>query len=485
MADVYFSTGQAARELGITQAKARALCESEAIDSVCTDGGQYRISKDEIERLKRDGLPSIPRPLPAAVHTRAASLPRLNRGEGALLAEPSSVVIDSAEEVVCLENEVKAIGLRREKEEGLDWFRAREAREQAQESESEEAERLWQNQAAAKRERRQWEAAWVEYALQSVPRGVPEPYKLDVHHAVQETLRHIEPTNPATITRPLIDAAVARALTPWHNQKRIAEAIEETCRAYSIFDSGCKARMRAAAATAIALLRDSTSVDEMIAAAQNAIAPLVSQYEHARACAKVIETVALELPISEWEEGKEAVREALTDLPLGASRRELEKARTTALAPIRVSIAARQRAEILQQVLQQTDFRFYSWPDKLRKRAEADISEALHKLPAGTSRSELERARVQVIERFHRIHERRERKSRLIDSGLRQIRLYIDQLMRDLGKDWDFEDSPYTLSQQLEEPIRAILTEDLSGGETDDQVRALVRSGIRDELDLS
>src|SRR5580658_9261136 len=143
--DVYFSTGQAARELRITQAKVRALCESEAIDSICTDGGQYRISKEEIERLKREGLPAIPRPLPEAVHTRAVPPARSNRGEGALLAEPSKVVIDSAEEVVCLENEVKAIGLRREKEEGLDWFRDRQAREEAQEAESEEAERLWQN----------------------------------------------------------------------------------------------------------------------------------------------------------------------------------------------------------------------------------------------------------------------------------------------------------------------------------------------------
>lgn len=477
MAEAFFSTGQAARELGITQTKVRALCESEAIDSVCTSGGQYRISKDEIERLKREGLPPIPRPLPEAVHTREVSRPRSNRGEVALLAAPSKVVINSAEEVVCLENEVKAIGLRREKEEGLDWFRDREAREEAQEAENQEAERLWHNQAAVKRQRTQWEAAWVEYALQSVPWGVPQPYKLDVHRAVKETLEHLEPMNPATITRPVIDAAVARALAPLRKQKRIAETIEEACGGF--FDSGCKTRMRAAAASAIAQLRDAASADEMLTAAQNAVAPLVRQYEHARLCEEVVQKVWMELPgglAGEWEEGKEAVREGLAGLPLSASRRELEKARTTALAPIRATISARQRAELSRKV----DFRFYSWPGKLRKRAEADISEALNQLPATSSFSELERAREQVVARFQAIHERRERRSRLIDSGVRQIRPYVDKLTAE----YEFDADAYTIARDLEEPIREVLDEELRGDETDDQVAAIVRRSVREELDI-
>src|ERR1035437_3527658 len=268
MADTFFSTGQAARELGITQARVRALCESEAIDSVCTAGGQYRISRDEIERLKREGLPAIPRPLPEAVHTRRVSPKRFNRGEVALLAEPSEAVIGSAEAVVYLEHEVKAIGLRREKEEGLDWFREREEREATRQAEREEAEWLRQSQADDEQERRRWEATWIEHALKSVPRETPRPYQLDVPRAAQETLQRLDPTNPDSITRELIQAAVARALTPWNNQQRIAETIEEACQAYNIpfqmkFDSTWRARMRAAAATAIAQLRDGASTNEI------------------------------------------------------------------------------------------------------------------------------------------------------------------------------------------------------------------------------
>jgi hypothetical protein len=193
--------------------------------------------------------------------------------------------------------------------------------------------------------------------------------------------------------------------------------------------------------------------------------------------------VSLELPggfFSEWEEGKETVREALADLPLSASRRELEKARTTALAPIRAAIAARQDKETRVALLRQVDFRFYRWPDKLRKQADADISEALNRLPAGSSKTELEHAKEQVIARFQRIHERRERKSRLIDSGARQIRPYVDKL----AVDYEFGADVYTIARELEEPIREILAEELRGDETDDQVAGIVRRSIREELDI-
>jgi hypothetical protein len=296
---------------------------------------------------------------------------------------------------------------------------------------------------------------------------------------VQETLAHIEPTNPATITQQLVDAAVARALTQWRNQQRIAETIEQVCRVYRILDSGYKAKMQAAAASAVAQMRDGASVDEMLTAAENHVTPLVRLYEHARTCQEVVDKVLLELPggaISEWEEGKEMVREALAKLPIGVSRRELEQASSKALAPIRSAIAARERAELSQQV----DFRFYGWSDKLRARAKAEISEALNELPVDASQSELGSAREQVIERCQRIHERREQKSRLIDFGVRQIRPFVNKLTAD----YEFDADAYTIEHELEEPIREILAEELRGEETDDQVASLVRRSVREELDI-
>jgi hypothetical protein len=63
--------------------------------------------------------------LPDAQHAASTRL-RTHHGHTALLAEPSEEVIGSAEEVVRLENEVKALGLLRRKEEASDWFRERE-----------------------------------------------------------------------------------------------------------------------------------------------------------------------------------------------------------------------------------------------------------------------------------------------------------------------------------------------------------------------
>ena len=60
----FFSTGQAAQELGTSIPKVRALCETGMIEAEVTPGNQWRVPVLEVERLKRDGLPPIPRPMP-------------------------------------------------------------------------------------------------------------------------------------------------------------------------------------------------------------------------------------------------------------------------------------------------------------------------------------------------------------------------------------------------------------------------------------
>ena len=60
----YFSTGKAALEVGASQDTIRALCNSGAIRAVPTNGRQWRIPAREVERLKREGVPPVPRPMP-------------------------------------------------------------------------------------------------------------------------------------------------------------------------------------------------------------------------------------------------------------------------------------------------------------------------------------------------------------------------------------------------------------------------------------
>ena len=60
-----FSTGQAAQELGTSIPKVRALCETGMIHAEVTPGNQWRVPVLEVELLKREGLPPIPRPMPS------------------------------------------------------------------------------------------------------------------------------------------------------------------------------------------------------------------------------------------------------------------------------------------------------------------------------------------------------------------------------------------------------------------------------------
>ena len=76
----YYSTGKAAQELGASQDTIRALCNSDVIRAVPTNGRQWRISAREVERLKREGLPPVPRPMPGdgPVTRNASSGERMN-----------------------------------------------------------------------------------------------------------------------------------------------------------------------------------------------------------------------------------------------------------------------------------------------------------------------------------------------------------------------------------------------------------------------
>src|SRR5579862_568114 len=101
----YFTTGQAAQQLSTSQAQIRALCESGAVEAKTTPGGQYRIPAGELERLKRDGLPPIPRPLPDESKT-AARNGRFRHGN-LLLAAPSDEVVSAVEEVAITERQLE------------------------------------------------------------------------------------------------------------------------------------------------------------------------------------------------------------------------------------------------------------------------------------------------------------------------------------------------------------------------------------------
>jgi len=416
MQPLFFSTGQVARQLGTTLANVRALCDAHAIKAETTPGGHLRVAAAEVERLKRDGLPLLPRPLP----TESGPLARngkVPRGNSPLLAPPSGKVIDSAEEVVRLENQVKSLGLRKQKEEQLDWFREREEREAERGARQREAEQRRQAEVAAEQRRQAWKAYWVEYALGRIPSNAPESVRLDVYQAVDDTLTNLEPTQPDSLTRRLVDAAVDRALAPWRSAVQKEACIGEACEDWNLpwnmrHDRAWKARMYEAASAAVGRLRPGASVAEIDAVTRQAITPLVREFEHQRACAEIIASVRGELSeahAAEVEEGKEQVQKALAELPVGASRCEMERTRDRALEPIRGRIAARLDERMREDVLDSCRWRLpFGMSPEDKAEALAEAREEIAELPAGAPRGEIEKARDRVVAQYKEEQERKE-----------------------------------------------------------------------------
>jgi len=191
MQPLFYSTGQVARQLGTTLAAIRVLCENRVIAAETTPGGHWRVPASEVERLKRDGLPPIPRPLP----TESAP-PTRNGTDGRhgfnpeLLAEPSDEVVSAADQVAITRSMLEKRKIDREIEETEDWFRDR----QRQQAAAEAAERQRIEVKQAEQRRLLWMQQWTQYALNSLPYGAQREVEIEVHTMVREALSVLQPS---------------------------------------------------------------------------------------------------------------------------------------------------------------------------------------------------------------------------------------------------------------------------------------------------
>src|SRR5580700_9798260 len=99
MQHLFYSTGQVARQLGTTLAAVRVLCENRVIAAETTPGGHWRVPASEVERLKRNGLPPVPRPLPAESAPPAKNGTVSHYDETEFVAEPSDDVLFASDQV--------------------------------------------------------------------------------------------------------------------------------------------------------------------------------------------------------------------------------------------------------------------------------------------------------------------------------------------------------------------------------------------------
>jgi hypothetical protein len=350
MQHLFYSTGQVARQLGTTLAAIRVLCENRVIAAETTPGGHLRVPATEVERLKREGLPPIPRPLPTETALPAGNGTGGRHGHPEFLAEPSDEVVSAADQVAITRSMLEKRKIDRDLEETEDWFRERERQQAAAEA----AERQRTEAKQAEQRRRQWMQQWMQYALNSLPYGARREVEMEVHTMVQEALSGLGPSQPEAITRRLVDAAVHRALGPWNRKQAIERALKAgmnrlpgNVQCGSEY-AGLKQRAWDALVAAVRKVREEASYHEMETAVVQAVQPMIREHEHQEACQRIVRRVYIYDATQEEEEAaKEAVRKALAALSIGAEPKQLEKAGEAAVAPHKAAVAKRkERARV-------------------------------------------------------------------------------------------------------------------------------------------
>jgi excisionase family DNA binding protein len=351
MRPLFYSTGQVARQLGTTLAAVRVLCENRAIAAETTPGGHWRVPASEVERLKRDGLPPIPRPLPIKSAPQARNGVADHHGYSELLEKSSDEVASAADQVAITRSAFERRKIEREIEETEDWFRDRQRRE----ADAEAAERQRAEAKQGEQRRLLWLQQWTQYALDSMPYDAQREVEMEVHTTVREALSGLQPSQPEAITRPLVDAAVHRALRPWTRKQEIERSLKAAMNRLPLdvqLRSECAGLKQCAWDAAVAAagkLREEASYNEMETAAVQATQPMIREYEQQQACERIVGYVyILDATLQEQEVAKEAVRQALAALPVGTSAKQLEMSEEAALAPYKAAVAARKEKARLE-----------------------------------------------------------------------------------------------------------------------------------------
>jgi excisionase family DNA binding protein len=351
MERLFYSTGQAARQLGTTLAAIRVLCENRVIAAETTPGGHWRVSASEVDRLKRDGLPPIPRALPCDSGPQAKNGTANRHDQTEYLPEPSDEVLFAADQVALSRNMLEKRKIDRELEENEDFFRER----QRQQAAADQAERQRSEAKRAEQQRLHWVKRWTQHALDSLPYGARGEVEMEVHAAVQEALSALQPSQLDSVTRRLVDAAVHRALAPWTKKQEIERALKVSIAKlpidvqYRSEYAPLKQRAWDAAVAAVGRLRREASYSEIEAAVVHAVQPMIREYEHEQACQVMVKRAYIyNATRAEEEAAGEAVHRALVALPIGVAQKQLEAAAEIALAPYKAAVANRKEQARLE-----------------------------------------------------------------------------------------------------------------------------------------
>jgi hypothetical protein len=359
---VWYTLGEAEKATDIRRTRLDHACRVSRLPYRRSEAGFRLLSHEVVEKLRKDGLKSFPRPddpIASSIAHEASSTGAVGAG---LAAQRERVEQKRAElEVMRVNRDLRQLR-EQERQEKAERRAVAAAERQAQAEERAQAQRQGQQlrleeareaeareqatwETEARHRRQQWETSWLDYALKLVPSDLPRSLELDVHQLVADLLPKLDAQQPEQLTKRFIHAAIDKALQPWHKRKEIEQIIEEArnqlpahVRSWSSTPNEWEAHAMRAAADAIAQLGEDPPLAKIRAAAVEAANRVRAEYEafkagedHRQACELMVHCVF------DGDDARETVRQALEKLPVGATRAKMENARDTALAPFRAA----------------------------------------------------------------------------------------------------------------------------------------------------
>lgn len=362
MPENYYRVGAVAKRLSVTPHTVRRLCEAGMIEADLTTSNQWRVPEGEVERLLRDGVPSIPAaPPPPDVDPDPDQAPPPARPN----PTPAGVDVPDAPEVrqaktalAVTRSRLERRRLELEEEELNDSFREREERRRKREAEEEEQRR--QAQEAAERERRKaaeaekrkrWEEQHVRDALSTVPLSVIGDLRLRVADEVRAVLATRRPADDSSVTAALVRAARDKALFPMRRFQIAQDAVRQL--PMTMQDGELADKVRKAAAAALASMANVSTDEELTDAAEQAVRPFVKEAEHqVNMKSELGRLQSWMLFTATEEERKKArgvARRALESLPVGTKWQAMRQAIEKALKPLEAEIEERKAQEELRR----------------------------------------------------------------------------------------------------------------------------------------
>jgi hypothetical protein len=512
----FYRCGQAGKEVGISSYKIRRLAETGLIPDAEFNGAQWHIPVSAIERLKREGVPALPKVVDVDDEADAPAASQKDRPTSTLLAPPSEEMIAAAEEAEMSVHQLKAAQnnlernkIRKEQTEIADYFTDREKR--LQEREAEELQRYEEElEADASRQRKEASAVkrqaffskWLEYGTARKPWGAPDEVRLDIHAAVLDALMKMDTNERDIVVQRLVDGAVERGLKTWKSAEAKREAIEHAISGLPWRmknDKGWKVQSGKAAREA--LMEAGGSEEEMETLAQAVLQPLIQQFEHAERIEEAINGVHVDYATQdELSDAHDSVREALKALPISSTSRQVNTVRDQALIPVKARVAERIASQEAARRREESKRRRESvlWSisrslpcglsDEDKKAAVAELAEALDEQSPNASESDMEEVRDRIVEDYQREHEaeakRAERKAKrtrakaeLVRYGLSQVWTYAQKMLQEF--DYDRSETALGINSRVKDEVRKVLEDELDGRETEEEVARLVRRTMR------